>query len=364
MMLSIRRMIASIKTISPVYLVLLIPIIGLLIYADVRMSDIDIWRVSNTSTIDAQILWQKSIACLTPGYTTSHGAIAVANSQVVFNSGCLGIVGNHFVALNLQTGEIVWKKLGAQSYQILAVDDGYLAVYGDSFIGKLDFAGNSIWESEQFPSRAMRAFYVRGDTIYAPFSILPEDGVYLLSPQTGQIINTIVDKNAAVTLNTVHINWFGDNQIAIVDNRTGKTIWTTNRPTMPYYAPFTYFEQIDDVLLIYSGGNQIDAFDIYTSHKLWHLKHKYGSDPLVVNGLLVVYGTDDVISILNPKNGQVTGTVNLERKPGSKRNVPTLSVALAEYDNILAIAYTNTDELIALKIDFPKLAQSSPSMPN
>jgi outer membrane protein assembly factor BamB len=353
MIVSIKRMIASIKSISPIYLVLLITIIGLLIFANVRMSDIDIWSVGKTSTIDAQILWQKSIACLTPGYTTSHGAIAVANSQVVFNSGCIGIV-NHFVALNLQTGEIVWKTLGAQSFQILAVDDGYLAVYGDSYIGKLDYTGKFIWESERFPSRAMRAFYVRGDTIYAPFSTQPEKGVYLLSQQTGQVTNTISDKNAVVSLNTVNINWLGDNQIAIVDNRNEKTLWVTNRPSMPYYAQFTYFEQIDDVLLIYSGQNQIDAFDIYTGNKLWHLKQNYGSDPLVIKGLLVMYGTNDVISILNPKNGQLMGIVKLERKPGSTRKVPTLDVALAGYENILAIAYINTDELIAMKIDFPK----------
>ncbi|MBA3872148.1 MAG: PQQ-binding-like beta-propeller repeat protein [Anaerolineae bacterium] len=232
------------------YLIVIIPIIVIVFFANyITLTDIDTWSIDKASTIDAQILWQKSIPCLTPGYTTSHGAIAVSNSQVVFNSGCL-LINTHFIALNLQTGEVVWKSRGDKSFQVVAVEDGYLAVYSDSYIGKLDYTGNFIWESEGFPSRAMRAFYVRGDTIYAPFSMLPEGGVYLLSQQTGQITNTIVDKNAAVTLNTVHINWLGDNQISIVDNSNEKTLWVTNRPSMPYYAQFTYFEQVDDVLLI------------------------------------------------------------------------------------------------------------------
>lgn len=232
------------------------------------------------------------------------------------------------------------------------VDDGYLAVYGDSYIGKLDYTGKFMWESERFPSRAMRAFYVKGDTIYAPFSTQTEKGVYLLSQQTGQLTNTISDKNAVVSLNTVNINWLGDDHIEIVDNRNGKSLWVTNRPSTPYYAQFTYFEQIDDVLLIYSGQNQIDAFDIYTGNKLWYLKQNYGSDPLVIKGLLVIYGTNDVISIMNPKNGKLMGTVKLERKPSSISKVPTLDVALAGYENIIFVAYTNTNELISLKIDF------------
>lgn len=310
------------------------------------------WSVIKTTDVNAQILWQRSDPCLSTGYTTPHGAVAISHAQVAAHRSCVGTDGA-LLAFDLLTGGETWHSEANNGFQIVAVDDGYLAVFRDTTVRKIDPSGQTVWEAPEFVTRSMRAVFPQNDLIYAPFRTNNHAGIYIMSLQTGEIIQTIEDENIIGIFDEFRLRHTHHSTIEMVDVENESVIWSTPILTPNYMPSFTDIDKINDVLLFYTGRTRVDAYNIHTGEPLWSLEQAAGSYPFLIQNTLYIYGLDNTLKVYNPETGKMLGQVAFSRAGSLNSNSgrPESNVALAANDSIVTLMFRNTQELVTLQVD-------------
>jgi outer membrane protein assembly factor BamB len=319
-----------------------------------RLSDITEWMITDITNVDGEILWQKSSPCLTTGYTTSHGPVAASNFQVLIHRSCYGLDGS-FIALDMVTGAEQWYSNATNGIQMIASNDDFLYVFEDSRVRKVNYAGEIIWESQAFTSRSMRAVFPRNDLIYAPFRTSSDSGIYAISNQTGEVIQTLEDENVIAIFDDFVIR-HADNSIEVIEATSGEIVWTNQIPLSSYNPQFFDIDRANDILFIYLNRQGIRAYNIQNGDEIRGSEQDSGSYPLLFEDRLFLYGLDNILRIYNPENGQLNREIRLSRTniPSVDAARPESNVALAADHNLLSLLYRNTGELITLEISYPE----------
>lgn len=322
------------------------------LFLESRPSFITLWTITDRSNLDSEILWQKYYPCLGYGRTTPHGAVAVSQSQVVVYRSCLGIIDGNFIALDLFTGHESWYSGADGGLQVINVGDGYLVVFDHIIVKKLNYTGRTVWETRQFPSRSMDAVFPQDGLIYAPFRTADNASVLMLSTQTGQLLENIEDENIIGIFNDFIVRHTDRDTIEVMDAENEHVIWSTSIMVAGYKPSFKDVNRINNVLLLYSRRERVDAYDIHTGERLWSLEQNTGSYPLLLQNTLFVYGLDNRLRAYDPEDGQLIGYITLKRNDDSDPNSgkPETNVALAGYGDVLSLAFRNTHELVTLQV--------------
>ncbi|MBZ0098197.1 MAG: hypothetical protein K8F30_03895, partial [Taibaiella sp.] len=299
-----------------------------------QISPISTWKIVSLEGFTAQILWQKSVPCLTTGYSTPYGAIAVSENQLILHTSCTGFDGS-LTSLNLMSGEQTWVSQINNVYQITTIKDGYLAVFDDSLIRKINFVGEKIWDSEPFSSRSMRAVFPQGDIIYAPFKTSTNSGVYVVSQETGHIIDTSKDANIIALFDDYVVKKIDGNTIQVIQTQNQEMKWSISSHIPGYNLSFVDVQRSGDILLLYSGREYIDAYNIVNGEKLWTIDQNFGSYPLLLENKLFLYTLDNTVAVYDVRSGIDIGKISLSRS-GSiniKSGRPESDVAIGGYKN-------------------------------
>ena len=303
------------------------------------ITDINVWSIDEQSTIDTNILWQRSVPCLNRGLGNPNGVVALSQGQLILP--CRqSLTGDVVIAYDLLSGEELWEESAQNIDEIRPITDSYIIVFNDSDVKRLNYSGDVIWQYE-FTSRNIRTVIPCGNFICIPAS---NTGLrYIRSIETGANIQDVemeyifaIYPDFAVRNQT--------NQVEIIEQETQSSIWMTQ---VPYQLSYENFLRYEDILLM-QYENNIQAFNISTGNPLWTIERISRSLPLLIDNHLFIYTPDNSLEIYDVTNGELSGRIILERL-----NTDELDehIALSGNSNTLAITYLDTLEVIVLTVD-------------
>jgi len=248
------------------------------------------------NTQNGKILWRA------PMDAGSRAAPTVHNSRVFVKT-----LNNNLIALNQTDGTFLWKYEGVGENTGLlgtaspAADDQIVVTAfssGDVVALRVE-NGSVVWSDRLINSLQLNSLSTLADIRAHP--IIEEDVIYAIS--------------------------YGGKMVA-VDKRTGVRKWAKDISSSetPIIA--------DDYIFVFNSENKLIALDKLSGNSLWVTdvpkyakpeKRKdpiFWSGPIMINGDLVLTGTNGVISIYNAENGQ------LRTQLATKKNV-TLAPIIA-----------------------------------
>lgn len=317
----------------------------------VEIIDVNTWSLSQINGFsDAEIRWQKHIPCLGVGFGSPNGAIAVTENQVVFHASCIGIVGS-LVAVDLVTGQQSWTRNIAGVSQVTSLGESIYVVFDDVGIRKFDQSGNELWTSQEFSSRSFWAIYPSSTSLAIPFATSTEVGIHLLSDMTGALINTIPIVNPLALNNDVIVHLDSAKRLSVVNLLTSELLWSAEIQAPRYLLqPFDILFN-DDLLLVFSDREVIDAYDIANGSLVWSLQRDFGSYPIPVGDKLVIVDRNSDLIFLDFRTGSVLGSLRMKRSIQSAIfTAPDISIGTS--DNIVVLAFRDTGEIIAIELAF------------
>lgn len=340
------------KTLFPVILITIVVLLIVRQLTDWAVQPIHIWQITDFISIDARdarIIWQLGVPCMSPGYTTPQGAIAVKNSRVLFHNSCNGFDGT-FVAIDTNSGEVTWTypNTSNNAYQVVASKEGFLVVFGETYIRSLSSDGRQIWLSDKFFPRAMRAIFPEDDLIYAPYETQTEKLIYVVSLDSGKIVDSITEKDVIAVFNDVTIIAAEyDSTAHVIGKSDPKVDWYLKNPES-VSLPFTKFLRFDDILIVSYMPDETSAFNIYSGEELWTIHHDFASAPLILGDMLLTYNRDNWLQFIDIRSGAILGSIEFQRGQDAGSNH---DVVLAAEGNFLAIGFKSTDELIGVSLN-------------
>lgn len=304
------------------------------------ITSINVWEIDEQSTIQAEILWQKSVPCLYRGLGNPNRGFVVSESQLVLPCEQL-LSGDVAIAYDLVSGEEEWQESANSIDEIINLPDGYIFVFNDSDVKMVDYSGDVIWHYE-FTSRNVRTIIPCGDFICIPEG---DTGLsYIYSAGTGTNVQNIEMENILAVYPDIFVRNVATS-VEVFNSETQSIIWIT---PVPYQLTYENFTRYNDILLIHYAG-YIQAFDILTGTLIWEVQEVFRSAPLLVNDNLFVYTIENSIEVYDVVDGDLSGSITLHR---SDTEVSNGSIALSGNRNMLAIVYYATQEVILLNLDF------------
>jgi outer membrane protein assembly factor BamB len=337
---------ATARTPNYILFVFVFAIVLLLVFFSVRsnlMSDIDIWSLERTSLESATMRWQKSVPCAANGYIDTN-VIGISEEQVVFARGC---VGGQLTALSIKTGEEIWSIHAPPVLQIVSTQDGYIFLHSGRghYISKIDHSGNIIWQSKQFGSRSIYNLFQVEDTIYAPFIESGRKGIYIISAQTGEILQMLV-KGDLWTEGDFKLTY--DGEYLYLYNHQDEPVWTEKLFLVSYHASFNHVGVIGDKVYVLTD-EKLNLYDAKTGDLLYDLDARSQFDrphPLFLNNQIIIYGEKNTLTVYD-LNGKVNRSFALSRldNTGHPR---TESVALSGFGNTIVILFIDLDQILLL----------------
>lgn len=308
------------------------------------ITDIQLWSISEQSTVASEILWQRSVPCLEDGLGHPNGVIALSQDQLILPCERF-TTGDIVIAYDLLNGEELWQESARSIDEVRHINDSYIIVFDDSDVKRIDYSGDVIWQYE-FTSHSVRTVIPCGDFICIPRS---NTGLhYIRSVETGANVQDI-EMEYIFALYPDIIVRNQENRVEIVDSATQSVIWSTQ---VPYQLSYEHFLRYEDMLLI-QYANHIRAFNILTGELIWTIENdrerRFRSVPLLLDGHLFIYTSNNALEIFDVVDGNLSGQITLQRM-----NEDQLSgyVALSGNADTIAIAYFDTQEVIVLRTDF------------
>lgn len=337
---------------KPIRIVYLIPILILvpiaiilaqMIGSSPTISSINIWRISELNNIEAEILWQKSIPCLQAGFDDPNGITSVSDSQIVVS--CyqpLTLNRDGVIALDLVEGEKQWQTSARNPLQITYIDNGFIIVFDDSTVKRLDLHGDETWRYK-FPSRTVRTVIPCEGFICVPRGNL---GIrHIRSSQTGENIEDVDIDYVFGVYSDVYVRNV-NTRIEIIERDTLSTIWEVD---VPYQLSYWNFARYEDIFLIHYGREYVATFSISNGTPIWEMQIESSSDPLLLNDKLYVYRPNNSLEIYDVSTGNLVGSVSLQQV--TDNNTGNMDVALSGNSDLLSITYRKREEILLMRLN-------------
>jgi len=182
------------------------------------------------------------------------------------------------LALDKETGKILWNKLGHRSVPRVRrhpkgshcsstpATDGRLivAILGSEGLYCFDKEGGLVWKKDLGPM---------------------DSGYYQVpTAQWGFASSPIIHGDKVIVLCDVQTNSF----VAVFELKTGKELWRTARADVPTWGSPTVAQAGEQEIILVNGWRHTGAYDLATGKEIWRLKG--GGDipvptPIVANGL-------------------------------------------------------------------------------
>jgi outer membrane protein assembly factor BamB len=258
------------------------------------------------------------------------------------------MIGSGYIALDLATGQEHWRFRTRNSFQSIGIDDGFIVVFGDSFIRRIDNSGRSIWRSDKFPSLSMRAVFPYGDNLYAPFRTSGQAGIHVISIHTGEISYSIDGENIVGVWDDLILK-VEQNSLVATHPTNESVLWSIE------LGDFDYIPEYDDVLryqnlIILSMKSNNVAYDVNTGVEVWRMTVNSNNAPLLLEDRLYVYSTNNELLVYGASNGARIGQIDIGCSSDECTGDGADGVALAGYGNIVSIAYIDLNEILTIQI--------------
>ena len=125
-----------------------------------------------------------------------------------------------------------------------------------------------------------------------------------ISEGRGDLERLIDIDGRPVVINDKLITVSYQGQVTVVDINTQRVIWSESASSLS--SPATDGQNV----FVANTDGRLVAFDLYTGQKTWEndqLLHRGLSNPVLLNGTLIVGDYDGVLHLLNPITGELTG---------------------------------------------------------
>lgn len=332
------------------------------------------WKIDE-STLHAEILWQRmeitsssEASVLSPLY-----GIVASNSDVLYGqTHSSAICGTNFItAYDSASGEESWRfDTDGILPKLFLSSDGYILVNAFS-ITKIDFQGKLVWRyaahQTQLPLRSFSSMYESDNDLYFP----AESNLYKVSPQTGEILNTIPIANVLGVFDHFVLVGNEENQIQLQSlddlqhSLYSLSFLDSKFADLPLNPSFPYVARAGNTLLLYfdsinPDAMNIEAYEFNTGKLLWKLETPFYGLPVILidKNAFVLYTPDSGLEIRAISSGSLLGQILLERDILNENfnayisdRVLRHSIALTGYKDTLFIRWSTTQELIAIHID-------------
>lgn len=316
---------------------------------DTSITNIVDWQVSSLNSLQAEVLWQKSIPCLSEGFTSPYGSLTISLQHVVIHQTCSSFDGSRLIAFDVVAGSVAWSssinELMHAAWQISHTDAGYFALVNDSSVIRLDYEGAILWRSEDFDSRTVRSFELVNNQIYAPYRASYGLGFHILSQETGQTIERLEYPNV-ISIYPDFVIRYSDQALEIAETSDSPTLWTTSTFSVEREDIFT--DLVGDILLVYFDLRHIKAYRLDTGEEIWSIDGDFVSYPVLTENRLITYTDENILEVYDVETGTLNGQTQLSRN-GTSDFRP--QVFIAAEGNIIALVYYNSDELVVLRLN-------------
>ncbi len=280
-----------------------------------------------------KLIWEKNIRPKNEDEAVIAGGLAF-DQNVLFISGGY----NETLALNAQNGELIWRSsMDAGSRAAPSVYNGrvYIKTLNNNLIA-LDAAnGQVLWKYEgvgestgllgtaspAVDDQIVVAAFSSGDLV----ALRVENGSVvwsdrLINSLQLNSLSTLADIRAHPIIkdDVIYAISYGGKMVAI-DKRTGTRLWAKDISSSE--TPLL----IDDYLFILNADNKLVALDKTTGNSIWiknipqyenpekRKNQIFWSGPLMINSKLVLVGTNGIIAICNPQNGDLIQQLNTKK---------------------------------------------------
>src|SRR5690606_12269379 len=158
----------------------------------------------------------------------------------------LALNGDSVIALDLVEGEKQWQTSARNPLQITDMDNGFIIVFDDSIVKRLDLHGDEMWRYK-FPSRTVRTIIPCEGFICVPRG---NSGIrHIRSGQTGENIEDVDIDNVFGIYSDVYVRNV-NTKVEIVEPDNLSTMWEVD---VPYQLSYWNFARYRDILLIHYG---------------------------------------------------------------------------------------------------------------
>jgi hypothetical protein len=315
------------------------------------------WQIGSSS-INAEIVWQKNTIPGLGVYGAPNSKVAVSATHTAIGRGSVNSIcdgGHDVVAFRNSDGKRVWSFAADLIHWIEPTDQGFFVLYGDTQVTKIEDTGHQSLYLPQLPSRSARMLYVTSDYLYFPIASYS----YRLSIKE-KFIESVEDTVVLGTIDNLLVVHDGDYRIKLKESISGRDILTValseSNPlnkVVQNIKQNIHLDHYQDIFFIYYGSqitHRIEAYELHSGKLLWHLDKRFNSVPVIVNESIVAIDSDNVLTFFNVQNGNVKGNIQLVRTGDEENPTSDFSVWISGNKSVVVILFQNTSDLISLKL--------------
>lgn len=286
------------------------------------------------ATKDGKVIWNKRpVKALSAGVSYGDGQLII------------GAKNGQLIALNAQTGETLWQKQlsGSILSPSLITGSRILTVTNDGVLYANDFqTGQQLW-SFNLPSTSLS---IRGNAVpvmldgrtvaiaTADAYVIAVDSItgipvwqtkVAISEGRSEIQRLIDVDGQPQVIGSLLVTTSFQGQVTVTDMVNQRVLWAIPASSLNSAA-------VDrQAVYVTTTDGRLIAYDLQSGQTLWEndkLLNRKLSNPVLLNGILVVGDLDGVLHLINPITGEITGRAN------TKDAVSTLRVE----DNLLFVS--------------------------
>ena len=302
-----------------------------------ELTTISNWYIES-STLDAQILWQKSA-----NFHNLKYWVAVSANSIALTGG----VARGVTAFDKQSGEILWEHQLPNINGLISAPQGY--VVGGQTGGQttllLSNVGDVLWQNQERYVRESRIrFVVTEATLYLP----AQNTVYQYNLTNGQQIRVVSYGMHFLGAFQNFDVWHDEVQHLLVlrnfDTPSVPNLWETQIVE----TNIEFLGHSDNIIVLAIDKQKLRGYSTSTGQTLWEVNMPYRS-ATYQDSSVIVYSHMDEILFFNIYTGHSQGQIILKRHEDMPYNRDSIAAdTFIASHGVIVIANGSTEEIVVI----------------
>ena len=280
-----------------------------------------------------KLIWEANIRPTTEDENVIAGGLAVDGNVIYVTGGY-----SETLAINAETGKVIWRaKMDAGSRAAPTVYNGrvFVKTLNNNLFALNKADGNLLWKYEGLGE---------GTGLLGTASPAVDDQIVVAAFSSGDVVALRVENGAVVwndrLINSLQLNSLSaladiralpviENDIIYAISYGGKMVAVDKRTGIRRWAKDISSSEtpiiVDDYIFVFTADNKLIAMDKSSGNVLWVTKVRkyqdekkrkdtiFWSGPVMVNGKLILTGTNGVMAVYDAKTGSLIQQISTKK---------------------------------------------------